>query len=73
MRRKQQKGEEKEGGRLRDEGIHQEVKRDQRRRRRKRLMLRKQNMRAHHRESGIVASNMRSVADESLTGVAASV
>ena len=67
MRRKQQKGEEKEGGRLREEGIHQEEKRDQRRRRRKRLRLRKQKMTEHYRESGIVASNTRTAADETST------
>ena len=64
MRRKQQKGEEKESGRLREEGIHQEEKRDHRRRRRKRLRLRKQKMTEHYRESGIVASNTRTAADD---------
>ena len=67
MRRKQQKGEEKEGGRLREEGIHQEERRGQRTRRRKRLRLRKQKMREHYRESGIVASNTRTAADEMST------
>ena len=64
MRRKQQKGEEKEGGRLREECTHQEEKRGQRRRRRKRLRLRKQKMTEHYRESGIVASNTRTAADD---------
>ena len=67
MRRKQQKGEEKEGGRLREEGIHQEERRGQRTRRRRRLRLRKQKMREHYRESGIVASNTRTAADEMST------
>ena len=64
MRRKHQKREEKESGRLREEGIYQEEKRDQRRRRGNRLRLRKQKMREHYRESGIVASNTRTAADD---------